>query len=243
MEVIARAALVSTTMVMMVACSDPAAHVRFDPIDFAANCGKPPAASVTAVQVIAYTAHGESRHPDGELDDLTADTVQLGVEVEGGAGVVLATGKTAPLDYNDLADGTELPLAMIPLDGFCEVSPMSVPRAQPVAARAGAGVLVFGGDIASTAEYYDPATATFTVVPLPSVLDPTTLAGASLATLADGRAVLSGGQVMIVFDPTTRAFLQPTVVQPRSEHRLVRHRRVARARDRRLLPARHVVLG
>ncbi len=211
---IARGALVLT---IVAACGEPAFHVRLSPIEFASNCGKPTTASVTLVNVIAYTGHGEFRHPGDEIDDLTADTEQLGIELLGG-GTVLANGKTAPLDYNDLPDGTEIPIAVLPPDGFCAVSPMTTPRTQPLVTRAGAGALVFGGDDVSSAEYYDPATASFTPVALPEVVDSASLVGASIATLPDGRAVLSGSTVMLVFDPTTRAFLPPTVVEPRSEH-------------------------
>ncbi len=212
---IARAALVWT---MLVACSDPAVHVQFAPIDFAANCGRPPTADVTAVDVIAYTSHGESRNPQAEINNLTSDTLQLGVEVLGGGSTVLATGKSAPLAYNDLPDGTEIPIAMLPPDGFCAVGPMTTARAQPLIARAGSGVLVFGGDGANTAEYFDPTTATFTAIALPGVLTPDSLVGSSIATLPDGRAVVSGGQILIVFDPATMSFSLPSVVEPRSEH-------------------------
>jgi hypothetical protein len=216
-QVIARSVLLCG----LVACGDPAAHVQLVPIDLGTACGKPPVAMVTAVRVIAYTSTGELRRTDASIGDFPADTEQLGVEVVGGVGgQVLATGKTAPLAYGDLADKTAIPIAMIPPDGFCPVHAMTEARAHPLVARAGAGVLVVGGSPDASAEYYDPETATFAPVALPGVLrdDPTSLDGAALATLGDGRVVLSGGQALTVFDPDTQKFSEPSLVAKRNGH-------------------------
>ncbi|MEO8845804.1 MAG: hypothetical protein ABI591_28475 [Kofleriaceae bacterium] len=210
--------------VWLVACSAPAAHVQLAPIDFGTTCGKP---SSTVVRVIAYAPSGDARRTDTEIADFPADTVQLAVEVLGGNGVVLATGKTAPLDYNDLADKTEIPIAMVPLDGFCALPGMNVVRAHPLVAHAGGGVLVVGGDqpgadnvTHSTAEYYDPATATFTPVKVPSVIDGNqrVFANGALAELPDGRVVISGDAALTTFDPITRTFSEPSLVDVRDQH-------------------------
>lgn len=211
------------------ACSPSAARLSLAPIALPADdpsnpCGKPADGAVNAIDVIAYTPGGEVRRSDTMIDDFPADTMQLGVEILGGEGVVLATGKTAPLDYGSLASGTQIPIAMLPLDGFCRANDMQEPRAHPLLALAGTGVLVLGGGSDSSAEYYDPATATFQTVALPDLIagDPSTLAGASVATLADGRVVVSGNERLFVFDPSKLAsgtpFSSPSSIDCRAEH-------------------------
>lgn len=203
----------------VVACGESAARVHVAVIDLGTTCGKVDAASVTAVRVIAYTGSGEVRRTDSEISDFPSDTEQIGVEILGGGGV-LAIGKSAPLAYGALADQSAIPIAVLPPNGFCPVHSMTMPRAQPLLARAGSGVLVLGGGPEPEAEYYDPATAAFSVVALPSVLadDPSAIAGAAAATLLDGRVVVSGGQALTVFDPKTRAFSSPALISRRLEH-------------------------
>jgi hypothetical protein len=207
----------------LAACSSPAAHVQLAPIDYGTGCGKP---ASNVVRVIAYAPSGDIRRTDTEIADFPADTVQLGVEVLGGDGIVSATGKTAPLDYNDLADKTEIPIAMAPLDGFCALPGMNVVRAHPLVAHAGAGVLVVGGDqpdgdvTHSTAEYYDPATGTFTSVKVPSVIEGNlrVFANGALAELSDGRVVISGDAALTTFEPVTKTFAEPSFVTVRDQH-------------------------
>ena len=223
-EVTSRAVLV-----LLAACSDPAAHVSLVPIDYGRDpaCGQPDTSKtpVSEVRVTAYGPTGDTRRIDGVIDDFPASTEQLGVEVFGGA-VVLAAGKTAPLDYNDLANKTEIPIAMVPLDGFCPLRDMTAPRVQPLVAHAGAGVLIVGGNVAPiasqitpSAEYYDPATARFTQIPLPMALaeTATSLVGASVAELGDGRVVVWSGAALTVFDPAKMAFTNPVFVEARNE--------------------------
>ena len=207
------------------ACGEPAAHVHLAPLELPNACGKPDAAQVTAVRVIAYRPGLEVRRTDTEIADFPADTEQLGVELVGGANQVIATGKTAVLDYNDLTEGAAIPIAMLPPVGFCRVNDMAAPRAHPLVARAGRGVLVVGavdvdGTMRSTAEFYDPATAEFAPVELPGVLgdDPSAFVGAAAATLDDGRVVLSGGQALTVFDPVSLTFSSPALISRRLEH-------------------------
>jgi len=210
------------TLVGLAACSDPAARVALAPIDLGA-CGKPLANTI--VRVIAYTSTGDIRRTDPVISDFPATTEQLGVEVVSG-GVVVSTGKTASLAYNELANGTQIPIAMVPLDGFCPVSAMTVARIEPLVAHAGQGVLVLGGEPVDgtgvsppSAEYYDPATAQFTAVALPTALqDGNSLVGAATAELADGRVAVSSGQALTVFDPVAMTFSQPVFVEARSEH-------------------------
>ena len=187
---VARGALLGLLCVAPVGCGEPAARVELVPVN---PCGATPK---TALRVIAYTAGGELRRsvPPGEIDAFPADTEQLGVEVVGDSGALVAIGKTAPLAFDALEDGASIPIVMAPPDGFCPVGPLTEPRAAPLVARAGQGVLIAGGLGAagqqlSTAEFYDATTATFTAVDVPpSLLDPENgLAGAVLSELPDGR--------------------------------------------------------
>src|SRR5213078_2915351 len=74
----------------------------------------------------------------------------------------------------------------------------------------------------STAEYYDPTTASFVPVDVPPGLaDPQGFTGTALATLPDGRVALIGGpqRVFVVFDPRVRRFVtDPTVIGPWAFH-------------------------
>ncbi|HET9989061.1 MAG TPA: hypothetical protein VFQ65_11075 [Kofleriaceae bacterium] len=214
-------------LVLLAACSDPAARVSLVSIDFGNPCGRPDTTKtpVSEVRVTAYGPTGDTRRIDGVIDDFPASTEQLGVEVFGGA-VVLSAGNTAPLAYNDLANQTTIPIAMVPLDGFCPLRDMTAPRVRPLVAHAGAGVLIVGGNVAPiasqivpSAEYYDPATATFTQIPLPMALaeTATSLLGASIAELGDGRVVVWSGAALTVFDPTKMAFTNPVFVEARNE--------------------------
>jgi hypothetical protein len=213
-------------LVCLLACSSPAARVQLVPIELPSSdpdnpCGKPAASTVSSIRVIAYTPSGELRRTDSEISDFPADTEQLGIELVGNDGTVLATGKTAPLvDYGDLATGAQIPVAVLPPNGFCRTNDMTEARVHPLVATAGTGVLVVGGAADSSAELYDPATATFTAIPLPGVLatDASALVGASIASLADGRVVVSNGQVLIVFDPAKGLFDDPQVVTARTDH-------------------------
>jgi hypothetical protein len=211
------------------ACDDDPAHVTLKPVSLPASCGRP--ANVTGIRVIAYTEAGEltravGRDEQVDLADFPSSTEQIGVEVAIGGGALGAIGKTAPLEYGELADKALVPIVMIPPGGMCETAGfMSAARRGPLLARAGAGVLVVGGRDAAgnflgSADYYDPATATFTVVPVSDVLGSTGFAGASLATLPDGRVALSGGpqSVITIFDPATRTFGESKLILSRAFH-------------------------
>jgi len=211
-------------------CSDPAARVQLVPIRPIADgtCGRP--AGATELRVIAYARTGEIVRAvplDGTLEiaDFPADTEQLGVEVRIGGGQVGAAGKTAPLVFGELASGTTLPVFMAPPDGFCPTGAMIEARTAPLVARAGDGVLIVGGLGAdgrplATAERYDPATATFTSVPVPAVLGENGFVGASLTPLPDGRVVVSGGPqpVATIYDPETHAFADSVLIEGRAFH-------------------------
>jgi hypothetical protein len=214
----------------LAACSDPAARVTLVPIGGA--CGHPEGASL--VKVTAYATSGERSQSLGlneaaAIAAFPADTEQLGVEVIVSGGETGAAGKSVPLAFNDLPDGATIPVLMAPLDGFCEVGALTEPRAQPLVARAGDGALVIGGRGAagplSTAEYFDPATATFAPVALPDGLaDPQGVTGMALATLPDGRVALLGGpaRALLVFDPASRSFtVGPLLIASRAFHAAV----------------------
>jgi hypothetical protein len=219
----------SATLVALVtaACGDQPARVRLAPVALPGGCGKP--ASSSALRVIAYTAGGELRRtvPPADIDAFPADTEQLGVEVIGNGGVRVAIGKTAPLVFDELPDGTEIPIVMAPPDGYCPVGDLGEPRVAPLVARAGPGVLVVGGlgpggERLATAEYYDPTTATFSPVAVPAALmDPDNgLAGAVLTELPDGRVALSGtaSHALALFSADDRRFTAPNLFDHRAFH-------------------------
>src|SRR5262249_29211691 len=132
------------------------------------------------LEITAFAQSGEVKQAialDQAIDikSFPADTVQLGVEVVIGGGTIGAAGKTAPLVFDELANGDQLHVAMVPPGGFGAVGPLGDARRSPQVARAGAGVLVVGGTGATgtplaTAEFYDPATAAFTPVDVPAAL-------------------------------------------------------------------------
>ncbi len=209
---IARCALLGG--VLVTACGDPPAHVTVVPLNDA--CGRP--AGATSLKLTAYAGRGEVSRAIGldesvAIGDFPDDTEQLGVEVVVGGGEVGAVGKTLPLAFGELGEGATIPIFMTPPGGFCPTGRMTEPRASPLVARAGQGVLVVGGTseagtALSTAEYYDPATATFTPIEVPEVLGQSGFLGAALATLPDGRVVITGGPqpVITIYDPQTRSF-------------------------------------
>lgn len=210
-------------VVLIGACGDPPAHVQLVPLN---PCGTMPK---TGLRVIAYSAGGELRRsvPPEEIDAFPADTEQLGVEVVGAGGGLVAIGKTAPLAFDALEDGTQIPIVMAPPAGFCPVGPMTEPRVAPLVARAGPGVLIAGGlgpsgERLSTAEYYDPATATFTPVDVPpSLVDPDNgLAGAVLSELPDGRVAITGtaSHALAYFSATDRKLTAPSLFDHRAYH-------------------------
>jgi hypothetical protein len=207
------------------ACGDPAAQVTLAPVVIGAStCGRPSAA--TGLVITAYGDEPEVARAvplDGAfaLAGLPSGTRQLGVAVLAG-GAAVAIGKTAPLDFLGLADGARLPVMMAPPDGFCPVGAMSEPRVGPLLAPAGDGVLVVGGvgpaGPLSTAEYFDPATGAFTIVDVPEVLATADgFAGAALIPLLDGRVALSK-QALAIFDPATRTFGEPVLIDYRAFH-------------------------
>jgi len=213
-------------MALAAGCGDHAARVRLEPVG--GDCGRP--MGVKQVKVTAYGPGGSHAESVGFGDSIgfssfPADTEQFAVEVFIGGGVLAAEGKSAPLAFNALPDGSTIYVQMAPPDGFCELAPMSEARSQPLVAPAGNGALVVGGLGPSgplmTAEYYDPTMAAFQSVEVPQALADQGFAGAALATLPDGRVALTGGpgSVFIVFDPDKRAFVtDPTVIDRRAFH-------------------------
>jgi hypothetical protein len=215
-------------VIVLVACGDPAAHVRLEPVPLPNGCGKPP--TKTALRVIAFTPGGELRRtvPPTEIDAFPEDTEQLGVEVIGGpSGELAAIGKTAPLAFDALADGTTIPIVMAPPDGFCPVGAMTEPRVAPHVARLGDGAVILGGlgpggERLASAEYFDPTTATFSPIQVPTgLIDPDNgFAGAELIELPDGRVLLTGtaSHAFAELDPVDRTFTVPTLFEHRAFH-------------------------
>jgi hypothetical protein len=223
MRLVPRVALLVIS-VALPACGDPAARVQLAPVS---PCGQ--VTNETALRIVAYTAGGEQRRtvPPTQIDAFPADTEQLGAEVIGDNGRIVAAGKTAPLAFDGLPDGTSIPIVMAPLEGSCPVGPLTEPRAAPAVARAGELVLVVGGigpggERLSTAEVYDPTTTTFTPIDVPpSLQDPDNgLAGAVLSELPDGRVAMSGtaSHALAIFDPATRKFSAPVLFDHRAFH-------------------------
>jgi len=206
--VIARSALVAT--LLGAGCGEPAARVTLVPVRADDGCGHPKTRA--AISLTAFAPSGEAVRavPLDDaiaLDDLPADTVQIGIEVVAG-GEVVAAGKTAPLAFADLPEGTAIPIFMGTLDGFCPTRPMLFPYRNAQVAPAGDGALVIDGDGGATAEYYDRATAEFSEVAVPAAFVDAGLAGAVLAPLPDGKVAMTGAArgLLAVFDPETRTF-------------------------------------
>jgi hypothetical protein len=207
------------------ACGDSPAHVQLAPVN---PCG--PAKSPTGLRVIGYTGGGELRRavPPTDIDAFPGDTEALGVEVIGQSGEVIATGKTAPLDFANLPDREAIPIMMVPPGGFCPtVDAPHVARTAPVVAAAGDGVLILGGSDGSgtplaSAEYYDATTGTFHDVSVPGAFDDPVngLAGAVLTPLHDGRVALTGTfrEVRSYFDPATLAITKTDPFDVRAFH-------------------------
>lgn len=217
-----------SVLALVMGCGEPVAQVQLVPVALPNGCGV--STAKTALRVIAYTPGGELRRsvPPTEIDAFPADTEQLGVEVIGGTGSLVAVGKTAPLAFGDLE--TDIPIVMLPPNGFCAASAMTEPRRAPLVARAGNGVLVAGGvgangERLSTAEYYDITSASFTRVDIPATLvDPTNgLSGGVLTELPDGRVALSGtaSHALAIFDPSTRTFSTASLFDHRAFHAAV----------------------
>ncbi len=216
----------------LVACSDPAARVKLEPVRpvEGSTCGDP--TNPTELVVIGYARSGETVRTvpvDAAvpIGDFPEDTEQLGVEVRIG-GAAVAIGKTAPFDFTALPDGTTIPIFMAPPDGFCPVGNLRTARQAPLVARAGDGVLVVGGVDAAgnplgSAERYDPATGHFVDVVVPSVLGEDGFVGATLTSLPDGRVVLAGGpkDVVTIYNPTTHAFGESVLIESRAFHAAV----------------------
>jgi hypothetical protein len=208
-----------------IGCGSDPARVRLVPIDTGFECGRP--ANANQLSITAFGESGEVKRALGldgasEIDAFPADTLQLGVELLVGGGATGAAGKTLPLVFEDLPDGAAIPILMVPPGGFCPVGRLTEARRQPLIARAGTGVLIAGGigdsGPLSTAELYDPTTATFSAIEVPEALRDATngLAGAVLTSLPDGRVALTGGPrgLLAVFDPETRSFGSTFAISP-----------------------------
>ena len=217
-------------MVLAAGCGDPAAHVTLVRSNPAGSCTP---AGATSLKVIAYAPSGEVSRAVGldqvvDISDFPADTEQLGVEVLVGGGVVGAIGKSFPLAFGDLEEGATIPVFMTPVAGFCPTGELTEPRFAPLVARAGERVLVIGGTTAggaplSSAELYDPATASFAPIAVPELLGQNGFIGSALTSLPDGRVVLSGGPqpVITIFDPVTSTFGELGFIENRSNHSTV----------------------
>jgi hypothetical protein len=219
--VFARGAL----LVCLAACGESASHVQLAPVNLCPNV-----TGTSGLRVIAYTPGGDLKRPvpPTEIDAFPGDTEQLGVEVLGSAGEVVRTGKTGPIDFASLGEGTQIPVVMAPPGDVCATlaGPLET-RTKPAVAAAGDGVLIVGGLDGSgtplaTAEYYDAKTATFEPVSVPGAYDDPVngFAGVALATLPDGRVAITGTAhtTIAYFDPATRAISAPLPFDVRAFH-------------------------
>lgn len=151
-----------------------------------------------------------------DIASFPPETRALTVEVIGAGGAISAVGQSVPFagQLGELPAGAEVPVLMAPPLGACPTGPPALARLRPLLARAGAGVLVAGGIDGTGApvhavEYYDPATAAFTILAERLYgTDDHGLAGASATAASDGRVVIAGGPVPAyqVYDPATGAF-------------------------------------
>lgn len=216
-------------VLLLAGCGDDPARVRLAPVRPNGDRCATTQARPSELVVIAYARSGEVLRtvPVDDavpIGDFPEDTEQLGVEARR-AGVPIAIGKTAPLAYADLEDGTTIPIFMGAPDGFCPVGAMRTARRGPLVARAGDGVLIVGGFDAAdnpiaSAERYDPATGTFVDVAVPAILGESGFLGATLTALPDGRVVLAGGPqpVATIYNPTTHAFGESVLIEARAFH-------------------------
>ena len=221
--------LLPLVLVGIAACGGDAARISIEPIELPdATCGRPADA-----RTLKITAQGEfleavrsfeiGEEPmQVEIADFPAETRQLVVEVLGAGGVVGAFGRSAPLELAGLEDGDVIPIFMAPPDDGCAIADMAEARDRPLVVAAGDGALVLGGigvddegnpEALGTAEWYDPATATFEPIETPQAYLTSAhgALGVAAATLPDGRVVLVGGDrpVYTIFDPATRTFSTP----------------------------------
>lgn len=177
---------------------------------------------------------------DISIEGFPPGTNSLEVEVRGSGGAVRAVGRTPLFSVDELDDGAVVPVFMAPVDGFCETGPPARARDAPLAARAGASVLVAGGADADgpvdEVELYDPSTGRFSSLGAPlygSDLE-AGLAGASMTAMPDGGVVIAGGGATAfqVYDPEV-GFGPPQFLREARAH----HAAVALGRDRLLLAA------
>jgi hypothetical protein len=213
-------------------CGPGEVRISLVPVALPGSCGRP--ADGRSLLVSALGDFPEDRRPVDlgapvDLAGFPPATRQLAVEVLGGGGVKAAVGKTAPLELDQLADGDQVPIAMVPLDGFCPTEPMAAARDRPIVVRAGAGALILGGTgpagPVASAEYYDPATASFAPVGVPSAFTTELgFTGAAATRMPDGRVVLSGGPsaAYATFEPATASFAPPgALLEVRAFHAAV----------------------
>jgi hypothetical protein len=210
-------------------CGDAPAQVTLRPLHGSNGaCGRAADARLLLVSSLSSDRDvTRSFSVDGSAAALTiADfpigTEQLSVSVVGAGGAVRSVGKTAPLKFSALVDGTDIPVFLAPTNAGCVIAPMVNPRRNALLAAAGDGAVVVAGQGVSgpqvNAEYFDATTGSFAAVALPTAFSGLlSLEGSALTSLSDGRAVLfaAGVGAYSIFDPATREFSKPRVFEPR----------------------------
>ena len=129
-------AALASCVAVVAGCGDDAgardARARRAPVPTSAPCGEPIA--TTALRVIAYTRGRRDCARDGRRASRhrrrsRRTPSSSASRSSAAAAALVAIGKTAPLAFDELADGTAIPILMAPPDGFCPVGPMTRRRA------------------------------------------------------------------------------------------------------------------
>lgn len=192
------------------ACGEPTPVVTVTRVELPGTTCDPPAGAIqlyaTALGDFVPVARSGGADVALELEGVPPATRELVISVLG-LGADDVVGRTGTLDADRLAAGGDLPIVLVPLRTACGATPLAAALVDPLIAPSGDGVLVVAREDGAAA-WFDRARATWVAAAAPE-LD---LVGASLAPLADGRALLTGAGRWQAFDAETLAFSPPADV-------------------------------